>query len=890
MKLKVFLSYFLVSVFSLSVGQAETSPEPSATNCTDLSQLIPTCLENRTTPQTPLEMLETDLAVCKCIQSSPLINAVSSESSKSEEEEIRKTLARIKATGDAHRTGLYSDSLTYAKKSRDTEVMALTLTGSGDRHLEADVIKKLSPNSSTPELSSIDSKITDSNIIREEEDDWQCVTYSEYNALRTLPQSSSFYEDLQNAQFNPEKWNIETLAQRYDTTTGADAKAEIAERILFLQRNPHIKNIFKASPFGDVTASQIQAKQQSVYESIRTLLPAQGSSCLNNNSCDVEALRNGNYENFRTRFNELLVEDPLIHDISNQVSREEREAQINEIMADSQGSNTDLGRYFYYLQNTNENLSRRCSERESNAECFQSFQSHCSSITQISALLKQGYNPKGADVVNRAREQNMSETSLDLRANVTFDRFNDQICHQVFANSAGEALNFFGFRDRFCSGESPIPECSSRTALLSKYLREYTEGEGEEVIRNRSLVSELVNSSTFISANRQTVATANLLDETPSQLRERFGGSYPRIGSDGQLLPPLPSSGGREISRGSESSATPARASSSGVVLPPSVSNTSAAFTSSSPSSSPYSGARARTSATSANQSQAFRPETSSTPSFEPTSFSPTRRPASVVSDSSPSDIPDAAPAENRPEINQPSDPLTTPQVSSRGTLAAPASSGPSASAESSDSSTKAPQPGGTTVSGNSQSANPSVVRRNSALLDIYEGSGDMQILPLLEMKSYTLPAEAYSRVLNDPQLLSKIPKVSDAVKNAKGKIVEVTLLSESGQEFKVFGRAESSGIFFYESLYGATKKAGASPLEGASNFRLQVKRETYDIFRSSPGGILMNSEIYGRILETDSSNFKILLTSEQKDPITLYITKEDGNISVQTRSPASGN
>lgn len=872
------LTYLALLLLLPLLGLAETSPTPNVTECAEtFLSIFPDCISNRQPPQTPAELLQSDLRVCQCIDDSPLLRAAQEAVPESAVNSTKKMVTEALGLEQDHATGLALSGIQLADSQEMADKVIIANTGSGTKNKLAGLRANLDPAST--ELATIDDRVLEVNVIPADSEASQCVTFNEYNAMRILPQSSSFYRDLQRSEFRQEDWDINALALRYDQATDPAIKSGIVERINFLQRNTQLRYIFLARPAGAITAEQVLERQRGVYNSLRLLLPPEGSTCFETSRCGAEAISEGRYLAFNDQLREFFRMDSVLDDMTNAAQARDIEGQIRSLMDSPEGHGEEnLDEYFYRLQNQSGDIVRRCSSANADASCYPEFRNHCKSLRRIQRRLEQNVRLNGNDVLRRIQQQDRSETNLDLSENLSFQQFNDRMCLQVFRNADGEELSYFGFQNKYCTGASPLPECGDRRALLSRYLREYTGGEGTEVLSSRAAFADLIKNQNFVDISSGALEAANRLDETPAQLRERFGGLYPRVGANGELLPPLPQSGGASTASSTSRPETPVGpGSSSGVVTPVSAR---------SPRENPFS------SASTARAREPARSPGSASSSTAPAWASPLT-PASGAS-SGFSQRPLSPPVQpSVPEFIDESSPTKTFTQSAPSTPSTPtATQSPVALAPAAREVQAAPVAATAAPASSSTRSTPPPVRSredfsridfgNRALMDIYQSSEDMQFLPIVDFRNLDLRRESLERYQDNLQLLAKNADVVNMV-NASDRIVELTVQGKNGEEIVVFAKREGESIVIYESLYGATrtKNPARGVASASADFRVHVKAKTYETFKNQPNGILLDSSVYERILYSDSDDFRIYLTSDTHPQLTLRVRKQDGNITV---------
>lgn len=885
------LTLFSLSLLiATSAVKAEVSPEPSAVSCEqEFSNLFPECISKRVVAREPAEFLQSDLRVCNCLETSPLLKAAMAEIPDPTPVEQNQALARL-ANKEANYqvTANVLDPVQYARSEDEANTVALVRSSGGARSTTADHIREKAGTLAETVNVSIDRKVASINDIPPENESRQCVSWSEYNVVRILPQNSAFYASLNAETFNPQEWNIDSLASRYNASSSQEEKTLIADKISFLQRNHQIRYIFSASATPAISAAEILRRQQSIYETLRILIPPAGSACIAQNRCGEDAIISGRHNEFRRSYAEITMpgRDNVLDDLINDSQARELERIVSSTLnsdPDSLEART-INEYFNRLQSEDGDLITRCQEGDVNLDCYKKMKKHCRRLKRLRDRLTERADLSGNELVREIRAQDMAETNLNLVDNISFEQFNDQICLQQFSNGS-ESLSFFGFQERYCTETASLPECGDRRALLSRYLSEYNSGEGTDVLSNRTMIANLLKNTNFVAATTAAIDTANRLDETPAQLRERFGGSYPRVGADGTLLPPLPRSGAQDLASDSSRS-TGSTASPSSFVSPvtPSSSTGSNSF--------PETGSTINSGTASARSTdRSVTPLVPAAPSFSPVagernlggSSIRLPNPLSSMLDEVSLDRPDPVRADS-PANEVLRRPESEGSVTSA-TFAAPA---PAASASSGGSVAQALPSGASSAlpGGQVSLARDSRAQSQVNQFKYTELSGeDRQIRPFVGIEQFTITPQEMSRYKENVQLLAKNANVLKLVRETNEEIVELTLLTETGEEFKVYAKSVGDKVEFFESQFGATRSPAQKPGRGiasvSSNFRVHVKPQTYDIIATTPRGIIMDSKIYERVLNASEDEFRIMVTSDTKPVMYLKIVRDNENVTV---------
>lgn len=525
----------LLTGFSVH-GQDEISVirEPGINEpCDETSKLIPTCLFDRPAASNAVELITNDLKVCGCLKKSNKLFEENTPKPESEDA-IRKETDR-QLDGLASRSGNSSviQASSSAKTKRDLSTGLLVYGGQETRSkVGKDKDKKLPV---------INSAITKINQISPENSSWQCITYQEYSVQREIPSENEFFQLLIEPNFKPENWNPDTLLAEYDSASEAEKK-NIGLKLTFLSRNPIFQSVMKAKPTEKFSEAKVLAKQKALYEVLKLLAPSPQSTCLQvANSCFNELLTNGNYKKYTDGVSKFLMDFDVI-DISSSQAKADYEAELRRITSSGQvlvnSVPTDPVGYFNYLQTANKEVFRECSGKKVKPECYTKFENHCAHIYAIDKRVREGIKLKSSDISSTLREEETVHASMNPSENANFRSFNDKICNDPYANSSGESLNFFQYQAKYCTATARLPECSDRKQLLTKFLADYNVGTVESDKSLRSAFGQIIADRSFQAITEAQVIAANNINETPAELRARFGGLFPDLTPAGKLIPP----------------------------------------------------------------------------------------------------------------------------------------------------------------------------------------------------------------------------------------------------------------------------------------------------------------------------------------------------------------
>lgn len=530
---------------------------PTADCDTKTDQVIPTCIFSRPAPTTPLELITGDLTVCSCLQKN---NALFSQFQTAPSTQVlaqteRDRLIEIERKKAAN-SGVVQ-AVGYSKDRRALETSLLVYGGGESRKKSKDQVgaQKKGPVVRPPEIST---NLTSINQISDKNKDWQCVTYQEYSVQRELPSENAFFQILKKTEFSPADWNVNDLRSKFDTATGVE-RDNITLKLTFLSRNPIFQSIMKAQPSAKNPAAKILAKQTELFNILRTLSPADTSTCSSiPNGCFQEVHSNGAYSNYTSQVGKFLLDKEVIVMASAQAA-DDYMAELAKLS--SQGDlvldsvPTDPQGYFNYLQTANRDIASSCAGETAQATCYTQFNEHCTHLRAIDARVKEGIKLTSQDVMSNLREETSLHLNLDPSVNPNFRSFNDKICLQPYRNGTGVSLNFFQYQTQKCAAGSALPECSDRKALLQRFLSEHNVDENLADVNLRTGFSKLLGDAKYLDVSLAQVAAANNVSETPTELLARFGGEFPSISAEGTLVPAIPSIVPKAASSSSSSSA-----------------------------------------------------------------------------------------------------------------------------------------------------------------------------------------------------------------------------------------------------------------------------------------------------------------------------------------------
>lgn len=536
------LGFFLFSVFShAQVVNINTTSEEEVV-CEETSEIIPTCLLRRTRANTPEELITNDVKVCNCIKGSNHLfqnfveTQTAAEQSKSEKERQLEN-ASLRAANDS-----LLQATSSVKDQRGLETSLLSYGGQESRGVLKEVQIPAQEGLEVPPPEILKA-LTDINEISETNSRWQCVTYQEYSVHRQIPAENEFFQLLKNTStFVSADWNFNTLRQRYDAAPDEE-KEIIRVKLTFLTRNPIFKAIFASLPSERFNARLISNKQNELFSILQGLKPSSSSTCLNiPNGCWAELHRSGAFNRYNDAVSGYITTDEVI-DLASAFNAQEYRAELQRIMGQGEvlidSVPTDPEGYFRYIQTANSEIANSCSGSNADPSCYTKFQQHCSYITAIDQRVRSGLKRNSRDISTMLTEDASLHASMNPETNPLFRNFNDNICLQPLSNATGETLTYFQYKDKHCQSATPLPECADRQQLLSRYLREHNTG-GNDADRNlREGFANVVRDARFIEVSEVQIAAANNVDDSPAELRARFGNRFPSISPTGRLVPAI---------------------------------------------------------------------------------------------------------------------------------------------------------------------------------------------------------------------------------------------------------------------------------------------------------------------------------------------------------------
>jgi hypothetical protein len=276
--------------------------------------------------------------------------------------------------------------------------------------------------------------------------------------------------------------------------------------------------------------STIAEKQAELHSILMKLKPAKNSSCYSiPNQCWQEVHSAPAFSDYATSVGKFLLNNDVIDiassesarhflETSQAILRNQSSPQENKIPSDPEG-------YFKYVQTALPDVATSCAGSTIKADCYVKFGGHCKSINMIKNRALKRRNPPMSvrDLSRNLSEENAVHAAANPIDNPDFKRFNDVICLQQHSNTNGEKLNFFEFQTKHCQ-TNPLSECSDRKKLLERFLSEYGNGENPEETNTIAGFREILKDATYLKVSEIQIAVANNVTESPSELRERFGG------------------------------------------------------------------------------------------------------------------------------------------------------------------------------------------------------------------------------------------------------------------------------------------------------------------------------------------------------------------------------
>lgn len=883
---------------------------------TPLSEVVPQCLANRQVSSDPIEFISEDLEVCTCLETNNALFPEAASGTFTEKTVLEKL--RTEATTYGNNRAL--ESLSHAMNAASAGQQLITYTGADIRAAlvrevqsnlrrsgekpeapaeeqtttknrsladeparqgsHADVILKR--QLSADEIDAAGPRISDGmasvNDIPESSRDTQCVTYLEYSAQREVPYDNSFFSFLASTTtFNESDWKIESLQSAYDATSEASVRQSILARMTFLSRNSRLASLFRASPSEGITQDVLNARKRELFNIIRRLAPASGSSCANTpNGCWREAQSAGNYNQYSNETEQFLLRDDVTDIISAQSTRDYL-TTINRVSTGAHGSVPSTARgYADYLQAQRQEIIFSCAGPSAPADCYDRFAGHCSQVRRIHKDGLKAVAETGAEVIQELTAAEQVHGLLNPEQNMNFDSFNDMICLQNYQNAAGETSNYFNYRNRMCSGETPAPECEDRRALLARFLREYDAGGEAAQLGIRAGFADALKRPNFQTVTIAQIEAYNQISGSPRALRAQYGGGYPTVSPTGQILPPASASGTLRPATGAALAATPV----SGAITP------NAATTTVEPSETrrgPASlGENAQTSAIAQpGPSSSSVGASASAPRPLPLLPSDSTRPRTPLPPlptlTPPQPNPSPAPSSNRePERERD----TSPRLASSSIVSSPT---PSPSTGGPAQLSAAPAGGGAApiVEVPARRRTRSAGSLSAALLEKYGNSPQDPVTRFQQelIRSPAIPLEmapeTIANIINDPSVLQADQTVMDIINASDQPVVKLSLENDSEAPLVVYATKTPEGVTFGFTPPpppSATSRAPASLGENEMNVRLQD--QIYQQVLTDPASLAEYDNVVRSAMSLPGDVVRLNVISPGKDSISVYVDK----------------
>lgn len=863
------------SVFAEDVRPSDPDCEVVETPQTPLAEVVPQCMAERQPTKEPAELIAQDLKVCSCLQERNALfpEALRSGTPPGFSESAIRTFAQSSANN------LAMSSITAASTNENATSLVL---GSG----MAEVRQFLNNPQQERIIPEADPKISlDMENIDEIPDayrDNQCVTYIEYSAQRELPYDNSFFTYLgSTTRFIAADWNMNSLRAAYDRTTSPEAKNAIVSRMIFLARNPMYSAVFQAGTVEGISPEVITARKTDLFNIIRTLAPRSSACQATLNQCWREAQSSGAYGRFSQEAENFLIRDDVTDIMSAQTAASymQEVQRLTAAEGDSVIPRTAAG-YRDYLQSAQQDIAFGCAGPSAQASCYERFANHCSQIRKISERAASAAT--GEDIVTELQAAQVVHGLINPQQNQSFDAFNDMICRQQFRNAAGEASNFFEYRNRVCPAGTTNPACSDRREILARYLREYNVDSNVGKVNIRAGFLEALKRPEFVEISRQQIETMNRIAESPRELRARFGGRMPVISATGQLIPPT----------GSTSRTPP---------LTPSVSGSTSGGGAG--GSSEQSAAAAISPVTGEQRATRRPPPSSPTDRFagsddsvfdrqrpqgqQQVSSSPLLRGGNQNLLSAPT-VPTFQPQPAaRTQTEQQRRPASSEETDREAPRAAVVSQG--AAQSSGGGSAVAPAQ----VAGPALTAQPSIElprRRNRtrrsddlrrALLAKYEnvsevrGSADQQELIARAAVPVDVPAETIADVLNDPNSLNDNQNVMATVISSSESVVKLCVDQCETSTPVVVYAAKSDGAvrFSFAPPESSVDRLPASLSDNEMNVRVP-DRSVYDTVSLNPSALAGYESVVRSAMSLPGDIVRLNVYIQGQDPILVYVDK----------------
>lgn len=900
-------SFLLLLIFSAGLVYAGTK-SPSEIPCEQetpelpLSELIPRCLSERKTSRTPEEMIANDVEACRCIKNHVLLKELAPDSTGPEDGSTNNKLEDFNIAFANNRA---ITVITSISNSRNVEIGLMTGTGQEARkRLTKEVnsgslrelMSQLNPDERAVLLKgpSIGGGLSTVNQIPEELKNSHCVTYIEYSAHKAFPSDNSFFSFLQQTNaYRDEDWNIDSLRVKYDRSSNAGEREGIYARMQFLSRNQQFSALFRASSTAAFPETVINRKKAEFFGILRSLAPAQNSTCSTEpNGCWREAQISGANQRFSEAAEAFLQNNEVIDIISSQTSSDyisniQRILRRGNQQVDSEATPQT---YFLDLQRSNRELVFACAGTNVESSCYQRFRSHCSVIKRLHHNAKVSVSQTGSEVMRGLEAEMELHGTLDPRHNMSFDAFNDLMCRRNYTNEAGEASNFFAFRERLCSGTNNVPECSDRRLLLQRFNAEYSFGGTPSDKNIRQGFGAAVARRNFTTITEAQITAFNQITESPRELRARFGGDYPSVSSAGRLIPATPSNNNRTPASASQGETPVSPAETSALPVTPSASSEIT------------------------SPSQIFQAAASSIRRpVDDFSGVIQRQPTAKESSSL---ISNPFFRQRAPEVLQPlsaptpsamASPTTTNESSNRRDETGPvnirnAQADGVQTRESSGSTGSVAQSGSR---GNASLSTPEIEsprssRRNGqtnfnrvALLNgkyadvsadpVSQATEDLEARPALPV---SVPPEVLRSVINDPSILSSETSIMEVVNSAPDQIVKLELATGDDKTI-VYALKEGNAISFSFTPPEQSAGARAPASLGVNELNIRLQSDLYSVVNTNVSILRNYPEIIRAAMELPGDVVKLNIITLGAYPLTIYVDKRNPELRFTVDDPA---
>lgn len=410
----------------------------------------------------------------------------------------------------------------------------------------------------------------------------QCIGYREFINNTILPPTVDKDPDLFKGPFQPKDWNYKSLKNLYKTYLGMDQEERlkrnkeielIKKKMLFLDKNPMVKNIIAASEhLPDFL------KNESVPELDRTLVgnkfnaldsasnpPVKMINKIQNDLFSIMqdfSSKKDDAGKYRNRLSNFFTNDDIqnlnslmtvIEDTSDRSFLETEEALLPPDMFKPENLTQELLEK-EFMNSTGLRNPSDCKGRDAEiVACAETYAGYCRTIDMAVDTIRHrdnGHAPNSDTAILNDDDLSLEQLlETDISKNTAFRNMNEAMCNAPRKKIGDKRSNspsktFFQYKDEYCASRANASECALASAqdfekIRSAYFSKYKDSVDPQKSKvSDSSVLDCIENNRNASVSSITSEDAeNMFRPTPGGLFAEMRSRNPELFGPGAMVP-----------------------------------------------------------------------------------------------------------------------------------------------------------------------------------------------------------------------------------------------------------------------------------------------------------------------------------------------------------------